>query len=201
MIKTLTNILDLFKKHPYKVVILILVGIIIVQRSCTPDPCPDPVIRVDTISFTDTVYRPEPYKVVEYVKKNIHHYKVDTVIELSIVDTGAILKDYFASIIYIDTIANDSTAFITISDVISQNRIHKRSVHKRFFPTVYTIFKEKPPRTKVFAGFGINGWKDKFGISGKLLLETKKEKVYGLSYDPINGVAEVSMYWKIKLKK
>jgi hypothetical protein len=88
-------------------------------------------------------------------------------------------------------------------DTLYQNRILSRSVLSEIYPrTIYkTSIKVIEPRFKLKVGFGVGGWKDKFGASLKVLAVTKSDKTYGASYDFINNFAEVSLNWTIRFKK
>ncbi len=189
-------------KYTYPLIILVLIVVIFLQRECGNKPPPEPriVTVYDTLRYTDTLYQPKPFNVVKYVYKDIHHYKLDTCYVMGEVDTIAILQDYFATVVYKDTILNDTNGIVTIYDTISENRIQSRSVHKRFYPTTYIIHSEKPPRTKVFVGLGVNGWVDKFGVSANIGLMTKRDHLYTLYYTPINQSVGFNIYWKIKIK-
>ena len=179
-----------------------LIGVIIFQRACDKPIIKDRVVyKTTTIKTTDTLYKPVPHKVIKYVDRNINHYIIDTVIMTEIADTMAILQDYFAKVVYKDTIIDDSNAFITIYDTISQNRILSRSVHSKVFTHTYTKVTQKRVRNKVFVGFGANGWSDKFGMSADVALLTKREHLYTMGYDPINNSISLSLYWKLKFKK
>ncbi|MCQ2189697.1 MAG: hypothetical protein MJZ00_07280 [Paludibacteraceae bacterium] len=45
------------------------------------------------------------------------------------VDTAEIIRDYFASVTYTDTIVSGGNATVSISETIEQNRIKEREVH------------------------------------------------------------------------
>ena len=187
-------------KITYPIIILILIAIIFLQRECNSPIKPDTIIIHDTINYSDTIYKPKPYEVIKYQYKNIHHYKIDTVIDFALVDTMAILSDYFAKYVYKDTILNDTNGFITIYDTITKNRILSRSVHKKFYPTTYTVTTPIKHRTKVYIGFGANGWLDKFGVSINMALLTKQDHLYSIGYDPLNKNVAINLYWKIRLR-
>ena len=182
---------------PVYLVIVILVGIIIFQRSCNEpkiivEKVTDTVtkIQVDTITKRDTVYVP----------KYSYKLRVDTITKY---DTIRIIEEYFTKVYYQDTIINDSNAFVVVMDTLYQNEILTRSVYSQMYPrTIYkTSYKVPDAKFKLKVGFGVGGWHDKFGASLKILAVTKRDKTYGASYDFINNFAEISLYWTIRLKK
>ena len=183
--------------------------VIVIQRSCRKEViCPE-CIEFDTTGFIaslpivykdTTIYVPEPYAV----------YKdTGSVIEVEIpadIDSLAIAKAYFSEWMLTDTILNDTNGIIVINDVISQNSIKERFIYpKTLYPhykiVTQTIREDYKEKTKVFVGIGANGSMNRFGFSGNVLLKTKNDAVYGLSYDIINKDIAFSMYWKLKLKK
>jgi len=110
--------------------------IFMVSRCIQPDE--EPRLRhvfmheeADSIPYIVYKDRPVPVKVVEVDSIPVHDtlwLPGDTSYVLRPVDTSAILKDYFSSVQYSDTVKDDSSAFIVINEQISRNRIDSREV-------------------------------------------------------------------------
>ncbi len=184
------------------IIILILVGIIIWQRSCV-DPETEFIIR------TDTIIEPGDSIVVETQLPAPDPDTVilipDTIIQLQAVDTAAILADYFLQRIYRDTLKDDSSAFIRHDLTIYQNRITDSKLHfqNRRAKTVIkqTISPGESHRAKVFAGLSVGRSPEEFGAALNLALLTKRDHLYAAQYDFLNKDIYFTMYWKIKLKR
>jgi hypothetical protein len=71
------------------------------------------------------------------------------------VDTGAILLAYFATQYYSDTLLNDTSAFIALSEAVSQNRIGSRRLmfqnRRPTYITATTVVQAAEPKVQVYA--------------------------------------------------
>ncbi len=207
-----TAALTLLTKHPYKVIIAVLVIIIVLQMSCSPDvkPCPEcdtfdttafiatlPIKYVDTNSYIPTPI-PEPI----YIKGDV----VEKTIPADI-DSLAVAQAYYASWRLRDTILNDTNGFIVINDLISQNQIMERFIFpKEIYPhfkiVTETKYRIRPPKTKVFIGFGLMySAGNNPSMSANIALVTKKDLLLGMGFDPFTKTADVRMYWKLKFRR
>ena len=125
------------------------------------------------------------------------------------VDTGEILKDYFAKYTYKDTIKlEDSLGTVQITDTIQKNKIVSRTfksninqVHVRD-----SIIVKELPKTQLYVGGNIGVDKvvgfNYFGPT--FVLKTKLDNMYSLGVGINNNKTTSIMtgvYWKIKLKK
>lgn len=110
------------------------------------------VVKRDTAYLHDTVkvkiYVPQPYKVViERKGENVY----TTLERVKNVDTAALLKDYYATRFYSDTLKT-KYGNIPLNDTISENRIAGRSWKADFtIPVVTntvtnTVLKNRPPK-------------------------------------------------------
>ena len=167
---------------------------------------------IDTIDIVKT-------KVVTKKGEDIYH---ETIVEKevlipAVVDTMALLKDYYSKVLYKDTLVlPDSLGTVSLLDTISQNKIFGRtfnaSVKQRTIKET-TIVKELP-KTKVFYGF--EGGFNKADVVSHLgfgtLINTKSDKIYHLGLGVANRTTDGTsgklspyigggVYWKIKLKK
>ena len=165
---------------------------------------------IDTIDIVKT-------KVVTKKGEDIYHETIKEVIIPTIVDTQALLQDFFAKNIYKDTLnLPDSLGIVSLIDTITQNKILGRtfnaSVKQRTIKET-TIVKELP-KTKLFYGF--EGGFNKADVVSRLgfgvLVNTKKDKMFHLGLGVANRTTDGTsgtlapyigggVYWKLKLKK
>ena len=167
---------------------------------------------IDTIDIVKT-------KVVTKKGEDIYH---ETIVEKevripAIVDTNAILKDYYSKVLYKDVLVlPDSLGTVAVTDTISQNKILGRTFNANVKQRVIketTIVKELP-KTKLFYGFegGFNKADVVSHVGMGILLNTKKDKIYNLGIGVANRVVDGTnggftpyinggVYWKIRVKK
>jgi hypothetical protein len=168
--------------------------------------------EIDTIDIVKT-------KVVTKKGEDIYHETIveKEVIIPTVIDTMALLKDYYSKVLYKDTLVlPDSLGIVALNDTISQNKILGRtfnaSVKQRTIKET-TIVKELP-KTKVFYGLegGFNKADFISSVGAGVLINTKKDKIYQLGLgvnnqttDGVNGgfspYLRGGVYWKLKLKK
>jgi hypothetical protein len=168
--------------------------------------------EIDTIDVIKT-------KVVTKKGEDIYH---ETIVEKevqipAVVDTMALLKDYYSKVLYKDVLVlPDSLGTVAVTDTISQNKILGRTFNanvKQRTIKETTIVKELP-KTKVFYGFegGFNKSDVVSHIGAGVILNTKKDKLYHLGIGVANRVVDGTngslspyinggVYWKIRLKK
>ena len=166
--------------------------------------------EIDTFEIVKT-------KVVTKKGEDIYHETIKEVIIPTIVDTAALLKDFFAKNIYKDTLnLPDSLGIVSLIDTITQNKIFGRtfnaSVKQRTIKET-TIVKELP-KTKVF--YGLEGGFNKADVVSHLglgvLINTKQDKMFHLGVGVANRTTDGTsgalanyigggVYWKLKLKK
>jgi hypothetical protein len=167
---------------------------------------------IDTIDIVKT-------KVVTKKGEDIYH---ETIVEKqvvipAVVDTMALLKDYYSKVLYKDTLVlPDSLGTVSLLDTISQNKILGRtfnaSVKQRTIKE--TMIVKELPKTQVYYGLtgGFNKADVVSNVGAGLLIKTKKDKIYNLGIGVSNRVSDGTngtlspyigggVYWKIKLKK
>jgi hypothetical protein len=168
--------------------------------------------EIDTVDIVKT-------KVVTKKGDDIYHETIveKEVIIPAIIDTAALLKDYYSKVLYKDVLVlPDSLGTVAVTDTISQNRILGRTFNanvKQRTIKETTIVKELP-KTKVFYGLegGFNKADFVSSVGAGVLINTKKDKIYQLgvgvnnqTIDGINGsfspYIRGGVYWKIKFKK
>jgi len=166
--------------------------------------------EIDTVEVVKT-------KVVTKKGEDIYHETIKEVTIPAIVDTQALLHDYFAKNIYKDTLQlPDSLGIVSLIDTITQNKILGRtfnaSVKQRVIKET-TIVKELP-KTKLFYGFegGFNKADVVSHLGFGVLINTKTDKMFhlglGVANRTIDGTSGTlapyiggGVYWKIRLKK
>jgi hypothetical protein len=114
-----------------------------------PSACEVPSVTRDTIKGDSIPYEvPVPVPAVRYVA-----LAPDTV--FIGVDTAAILLAYFAENLYADTLMNDTSAFIALSEAVTQNRIAERTLtfqNRRPTYITTTIVQQQQPTLQLYAG-------------------------------------------------
>jgi len=166
--------------------------------------------EIDTVEVVKT-------KVVTKKGEDIYHETIKEVNIPAIVDTQALLQDYFAKNIYKDTLQlPDSLGIVSLIDTITQNKILGRtfnaSVKQRVIKET-TVVKELP-KTKLFYGFegGFNKADVVSHLGFGVLVNTKKDKMFHLGLGVANRTTDGTsgalspyigggVYWKLKLKK
>ena len=168
--------------------------------------------EIDTVDIVKT-------KVVTKKGEDIYHETIveKEVIIPAIVDTAALLKDYYSKVLYKDVLVlPDSLGTVAVTDTISQNKILNRtfnaSVKQRTIKET-TIVKE-PARNQVYYGLtgGFNKADVVSSIGAGLILKTKKDKIYQFTLGVDNRIVDgttgglspyvgFGTYWKIKVKK
>jgi hypothetical protein len=168
--------------------------------------------EIDTVDIVKT-------KVVTKKGEDIYHETIveKEVIIPAVIDTMALLKDYYSKVLYKDVLVlPDSLGTVAVTDTISQNKILGRTFNanvKQRTIKETTIVKELP-KTKVFYGLegGFNKADFVSSVGAGVLINTKKDKIYQLGLGVTNQTTDGTnggftpyvrggVYWKIKFKK
>lgn len=190
----------------YLIIIGVLLTVILFLSQCSgpkKSDCPPilkQVVKIDTFwreKKGDVVYKPGITKIIPGEIQFVNG-KVDTL---------AILKDYFAKVLYSDTIKIDTFGYVLIKDTISENRIkHRELVYNYKLPIIKeTITNTITTRNQFYFGIDMYGTKPQpinyFGIN--LTLKNKKDRMYsiGAGITPGGIGYKVGIAWKIKIKK
>lgn len=181
------------------------------------------VVR-DTITVAGKPYEVIKHEIdtIEVVKTKIKTIKGDSIpYEVLVhdtlwktidVDTMAIIKNYFAKIIYKDTLKlDDSLGTVVVIDTISENRIIGRvweaNVRERIVKDL-TIVKEMPKR-QLFIGADATFNKVNLlnSVGGGLIYKDKQDALYKFNLGLSNTGTQLlpyvggGVYWKISLRK
>jgi hypothetical protein len=167
---------------------------------------------IDTLEVIKT-------KVVTKKGEDIYHETIveKEVIIPTVIDTAALLKDYYSKVLYKDVLVlPDSLGTVAVTDTISQNKILGRtfnaSVKQRTIKE--TMIVKEPAKTQLY--YGLNGGFNKAdlvsAVGAGLILKTKKDKIYQFTLGVNNRTTDgttgsfspyvgFGTYWKIKVKK
>ncbi len=173
--------------------------IIKVKDSSTTKPVP---VNIEVI---------EPGRIPELASSKpyiITKHDTTWIFEKGIVDTLAILKDYFAKVIYKDTL-HTKYGNITVWDTITRNRIEGRKFLADLNIPSEIIYVTNPtpqPKKRNEVYFSMGGLYNNTALSvgGGLLLKTKRERIYNANaYLGTDGQITYNFQTalKIKLKK
>ena len=169
--------------------------------------------EIDTVEVVKT-------KVVTKKGEDIYHETIveKEVIIPTIIDTAALLKDYYSKILYKDVLVlPDSLGTVDVTDTISQNKIFGRTFNANVKQRTIkeTLIVKELPKTQVYYGFtgGFNKVDVVANLGAGVLIKSKSDKIYQLGIgvankvgtDGTNGVLTPfiggGVFWKIKFKK
>jgi hypothetical protein len=204
------------------IAITVLVIIVLLEYFNPGGKMPGRTVRIDgkkyeVIKHDIDTFEVVKTKVVTKKGEDIYHETIKEVVIPTIVDTAALLKDFFAKNVYKDTLRlPDSLGIVAVTDTITQNKILGRtfnaSVKQREIKE--TLIVKELPKTQVYYGFngGFNKADVISNIGAGVIIKTKKDKIYQLGAGVANRVTDgtngtlspyvgAGVYWKIKLKK
>ena len=157
-------------------------------------------------------------KIITVTKKGTAYTPTNSTVELErpvaipqVVDTAAIIKEYYTKNYFEDRQAIDTLGFVTIKDTIFENSIFSRQLDWELdIPEKHiTKIVEAPPVNKVYLGGGLNFDKVQILNSGYVgaLFQTKKDKIIGVQFGGTNIDGALgtyiggSLYWKLNFRK
>jgi hypothetical protein len=202
-------------KFDYKyVVIVVLVAIIILMRSCESTFIPkEPVVitKYDTIwkETHDTITKEVEVVKIKYVKPEGPQYTPGENIDTCRARFNYLLKQHIARRTYKDTIALDSLGTITVIDTVWLNKLGKRTYIKDYkIPLVtktITIIKQPDPKRQLYIGGNLFGDKTTLqSFTPGVLYKDRKDRIYqanvGVNFDG-TLIFGLGTYWKINLNK
>lgn len=188
------------------IIIAVLIGIILLQRACTPSNIQEPTI-IETVK-KEVIYDTITKEIVKYVPKYKTKIVTDTVFKN--VDTSEILKDYYTKYVYSDTIKIDTIGEVVVRDTITQNSIVYRNPYINIKIPTTTITKTNTiieNNRELYLGplIGINS--DQFNyIGANAIYRTKKKQAYSLGFgvnQDMTPTYSLGIYWRLQspLKK
>lgn len=185
--------MNLFHLHiPYGLIIAILCGIIFLQREVGHHTVNNDN-RVTSIAY-DSVQRSVQ---IQYIPGPVQ--TVQTTIPV-VVDSMAIVRIFYQRNVYKQTVG-DSLISAEITSVVSMNKLDSLGFkYKILRPTTITTIKDE--KFKLFAGVGGGANKTSLASFGpEVAMLTSKDHLYTINYNTINKSINLSVLWKIRLKR
>ena len=208
------------------IAIAVLIAIILLEWFNPGGKMPGRTIRIEGKKYEVIKHDIDTFEVVKtkvVTKKGLDIYH-ETIVEKevqvqvpAIIDTQALLKDYYSKVLYKDVLVlPDSLGTVAVTDTISQNRILGRTFDAKVKERTIkeTLIVKELPKTQVYYGFtgGFNKADVDSNVGAGLLVKTKKDKIYNLGIGVSNRVTDGTngslspyigggVYWKIKFKK
>ena len=206
------------------IAIAVLVVIVLLEYFNPGGKMPGRTVRIDGKKYEVIKHDIDTFEVVKtkiVTKKGSDIYH-ETIIEKevvipAIVDTQALLKDYYSKVLYKDVLVlPDSLGTVSVTDTISQNKILGRTFDAKVKERTIkeTMIVKELPKTQVYYGLtgGFNKADVVSNIGAGLLIKTKKDKIYQVGVGVANRVTDgtngtlspyvgAGVYWKIKFKK
>jgi hypothetical protein len=182
---------------------VILVIIIVLQRECNkPEPCPP--MPADTVNI---IIPPDPEIIIKPVPKPYPVYRDTGSVRWKYkkIDSLEIVKLYFAQNKYHRILKDDTSAFVAITDVVTENELQEAIFEfQNRRPIMVQEINILPPskaKNKYFVGLGIGRSPTEFGLAPSVALLTKKDHLYTTHYDVLNKDLYFTMYWNIRWAK
>jgi hypothetical protein len=155
-------------------------------------PNPEIITKTDTITKTiykdSLIYDTIIYSNVKLVNDTI--YLNDTILQLDTV--FFYINDYFAKVHFKDTLLNDSTGFISVSDTIYMNRLLNRQSDIKLYNKTVIVPNDK---ISLFAGvFYLNGMNNSIGVNMSL---ERKKSLFSVGYGT-NKTILINYQYKLK---
>lgn len=206
------------------IAIAVLVVIVLLEYFNPGGKMPGRTVRIDGKKYEVIKHDIDTFEVVKtkvVTKKGADIYH-ETIVEKeviipAVVDTAALLKDYYSKVLYKDVLVlPDSLGTVAVTDTISQNKILGRTFDAKVKQREIkeTLIVKELPKTQVYYGFngGFNKTDVVSNIGAGVIIKTKKDKIYQLGAGVANRVTDgtngtlspyigAGVYWKIKLKK
>lgn len=198
--------MKLFSKVAPYLIILALVLILLYQEGCFGGSKKGKEIKIDGKTYEvvkheiDTFYEVKTQTVYRKGKDIVHEVEVVKEVPTN-VDTGAILKDYYARVFYRDTFKlKDTLGFIVINDTISRNRIQDRKFYSSIIvPTVKEKIYLREISNDWFLGPSVDVG-NPMNLGGEIHLKSKKDLLFGAGVGINSNLSpslRFSIGWKI----
>lgn len=189
-------------KHlSYLLVIGVLMAIIFMQQECgKKGNCPD----VDSsLVKVDTQYLPakdSPVIIYKFSPPEIREVPYPVAADA---DTAKDMQDYYTARYYGDSAVKENEYRARWKMRVFMNRLDSFELSFQNLKPDKIITREitvkEDPRNKVFVGGQVN-YSGQLSVSINGYLLTRREHLYGYSYDPFLQIHGVMMGWKIRLK-
>lgn len=91
------------------------------------------IVRIDTLSITDTFYKPVPIP-KEVIKQ----------LPPAVIDTAMVIADYYARKIYNDTLINTDMLMVSVTDTVHENALLARKINYTYsYPQITKTTKNR----------------------------------------------------------
>lgn len=200
----------LTKNNITNLLIVILITIILLQRSCTTTDGKDLVketVKIDTVwkETKDTVFKTVKLTNVKYIPLKDNKYTITDNCDSSKIRFQNLLKEHLLRTVYSDTIKLDSLGTIVVRDTVWLNKLYGKREYIKDYKIPFitkTIIKKEDPRRQMYIGgntfIGTSGL-----LTPGLIYKDKKDRVYqaniGVGFDGSINYG-FGMYWKINLR-
>ena len=183
-------------------VIVALVVLLFLQRSCSSSPAPTEKVKIDTLIQFDTIEIIKNNYVPQWKEKIVT--QIDTIRDT--IDTATVIQDYYSKYFYSDTVKVDTIGNLVINDTICQNTIFKRNINTNIvIPTLHVTKTVYVNKTEFYWGLGLGGNAGQINYIGvDFVLKLKNDQAYGFGVGLDNTMKPAfrgSMLWKIKTPK
>lgn len=195
------------KENFITLIILVLVGIIYLERCNAPEIDTKPTIVRDTIFVEkdSIIYsKPQLIKIIERHDTAINNYIPDTNYKKLVLQYQQVVNELLAKNVMQDSIKIDSIGYVKITDTLQKNLIIGRSskVNVKYPIIKETVTLPYEPKNQLYIGGSVQV--GPIGqINGGVLFKNKKDQIFGGSVG-INSQGQIlygaHSYWKIKLK-
>lgn len=170
---------------------LVLICLVKCNRNIHTTNATVTLIKTDTIkgdSIPYVVYVPQPQPYVCFSDTIIHHD----------IDTVYVLKDYYSKKVYNRIFKDDSSAYIQLIDTVSNNELKQSTFifQNRKVTTINNTYTNSE-KSKLYFGGSLNTINlQKYGIGLDVAFENKN-KLYGVTYDPILKLYQIKLLIKL----
>ena len=155
---------------------------------------------------SEVVHDTIPEEIPVYIEgEDIYHDTTIYVPTLVQVDTAEILKNFYAKIMFVDTLKlNNNQGFIYLNQTVSENKILTRSFSSKIKEKIVREPAPELPPVKNQYYIGVNGalskedWVNSLGTS--IMLKTKNDKIFQLGVGVANRTVARSKYGTKKAK-
>lgn len=123
------------KIYHYLLIVFLLFAMGYITR-CSHENAPQTITRteIDTLTIVDTLRIPTPYTVIDT-------FFTDADI-ITIIDSANCVQlayNYYRTNVYIDTLKNDTTALIVLTDTVNMNKLKHRILDFRYYEKTHYI--------------------------------------------------------------
>jgi hypothetical protein len=162
------------------IVILVFVIFLLLDSAVSLKGLPTVIEKIDTLRTDTTIVK---WKKGKDILKDTTIY--DTISVSTLVDTGAILKDFFAKNVFKDTLVLPE-GIVAVNDTISENKIYGRSYDAKL--TQKTIVKVRElripppaPKASLYWGVMVTKKEDVLGYGGGIIYKSPNKGIIQLN--------------------